>query len=172
MDTHAFNELFYRDPYKREAEQKVTHCIYNAEDKLYHIACASTIFYPEGGGQAGDRGFLGDAEVKDTRYEAREEGRLIMHLCTQPLEIGTVVKARIDWPRRFSFMQNHSGEHILSGLCHKHYGYNNVGFHLGEDEMTLDFDGELSQAQLDALLREANEVVWSDVELIDRKSVV
>lgn len=165
MDTNAFNELFYLKPYLKEADLEVTHCVYRPESKNYHIACKTTLFYPEGGGQAGDRGFLGDTEVFDTRYETYEGETLIMHITKEPLEVGSKVRARIDWPRRFSFMQNHSGEHILSGLCHQKYGYNNVGFHLGEDDMTLDFDGPLTAEQLEELISEANRLVFDNVPL-------
>lgn len=165
MDTNAFNELFYLDPYRREADLKVFRCVFESEKKLYHIACEATIFYPEGGGQAGDRGFLGKTEVLDTRYETLDGETLIMHITREPLEPGETFHAVIDWPRRFSFMQNHSGEHILSGLANKHYGYSNVGFHLGEEDMTIDFDGPLTQSQLDELVKEVNELVWQNVPL-------
>lgn len=78
----------------------------------------------------------------------REEGEDIVHLTPAPLEPGALVEGRIDWPLRFSRMQGHSGEHILSGTVHRLFGYDNVGFHMGEEAITIDFSGELSREDL------------------------
>lgn len=72
---------------------------------------------------------------------------------------------RIDWVTRLRRMQNHSGEHIVSGLVHKKYGYNNVGFHMGSDVVTIDFDGELSWEQLCEIEREANRTVAANYRI-------
>ena len=94
--------------------------------------------------------------------DTHEVGGEVIHFCDRPLEVGAVVEGRIDWARRFSLMQQHSGEHILSGLIHAAYGYDNVGFHMGRDAVTIDFNGMLDEAQLASLERQANRVIWQD----------
>lgn len=168
---NEFNQLFDADPYLRNADLTVCYCEElespHPSGATYRIALEQTVFYPEGGGQPGDTGFLGDVRVLDTHYVWHEQAgqNLIMHYTTGALLPGQSVTAVIDWERRFSFMQQHSGEHILSGLCHAKYGYDNVGFHLGETETTLDFSGPLTQEQIDELIQEANRLVWQNVPL-------
>ena len=101
-------------------------------------------FYPEGGGQPSDTGYLNDVKVKEVH---EKEGELL-HYTDQPMEAGTEVQGRIDWARRFDLMQQHSGEHMVSGLIHEAYGYDNVGFHMGSDTITIDLNGPLDEAQL------------------------
>ena len=117
-----------------------------------------TAFYPEGGGQPGDRGTLNDVTVSDTQ----ERGEEIIHLTDQPLEVGAAVTGRLDWPHRFSLMQNHSGEHLVSGIIHRRTGGNNVGFHMGIDTITVDLDVELTAAELAEIEAEANRAVWAN----------
>ena len=117
-----------------------------------------TAFYPEGGGQPGDRGTLGGVTVTDTQ----ERGEEIVHITDQPLEPGTTVTGQLDWAHRFSLMQNHSGEHIVSGIIHRRTGGNNVGFHMGSDTITVDLDVELTAAELAEIEVEANQVVWAN----------
>ena len=93
----------------------------------------------------------------------REEGEDTVHLTPAPLEPGALVEGRIDWPLRFSRMQGHSGEHILSGTVHRLFGYDNVGFHMGEEAITIDFSGELSREDLSRAELEANRAIWRDV---------
>lgn len=111
-----------------------------------------TAFFPEGGGQPGDVGTLGGAEVFDTR----EEGGEVVHYLRSPLAPGSTVQGRLDRGIRFRRMQNHSGEHIVSGLIYREYGFSNVGFHMGEDDVTVDFNGELGRAELDHIETLAN----------------
>ena len=73
---------------------------------------------------------------------------MIFHSVTAPLEVGSIVSGKINWKERFEKMQQHTGEHIVSGIVHERFGYNNVGFHLGADYCTMDFDGPISKAQL------------------------
>ena len=120
-----------------------------------------TAFFPEGGGQAGDCGYLGGARVSDTQ----EKNGAIYHKIDRPLSLGETVTGRVDFAVRFDRMQNHSGEHIVSGLVHRHFGYDNVGFHLGNEEMTLDFNGVLTREQLDAIEDEANAAVFADLPI-------
>ena len=114
-----------------------------------------TAFFPEGGGQPGDTGRLGTANVTDTH----ERGGEVVHYCDRPLEPGSVVEGELDREKRLCRMQNHSGEHILSGTAHRLYGCENVGFHMGEHDMTIDFDKELSAEELKEIETRANEAV-------------
>ena len=155
--------LYYKDSHRKEFEATVLSC----EEKInakgekagYRIVLDRTAFFPEGGGQFGDAGWLDDAEVTDTR----EKGGVIFHETKKPLAPGSRVKGRLDFDVRFDRMQQHSGEHILSGLVHNLYGYDNVGFHLGEEITTLDFNGELTEAQIKELELLANRGVFENV---------
>lgn len=151
-------KLFYEDVRMVEFLGKVMECVEEGPGR-YRVALDRTAFFPEEGGQAADRGTLGDAKVLDVQIE----GDVIWHVTDKALEAGTVAQGRVDWEQRFDFMQQHSGEHIVSGLVHGKYGFDNVGFHLGLTEVTLDFNGALSLEQLRQIEREANEAVWKDL---------
>ena len=146
--------IFYSDVYCRHFTAQVLSC-QPRKKKGYEVVLDRTAFYPEGGGQPGDRGTLNDVTVSDTQ----ERGEEIIHLTDQPLEVGAAVTGRLDWPHRFSLMQNHSGEHIVSGIIHRRTGGNNVGFHMGEDQVILDFDKELTPQQLTVLEDRANQLI-------------
>ncbi|MCD8191294.1 MAG: alanine--tRNA ligase-related protein [Oscillospiraceae bacterium] len=152
------NRLYYKNPYAAAFSARVTSCAESAEGWL--VTLDNTAFYPEGGGQPGDTGTLGGVRVLDTQ-EADGEA---VHLCSAPLAAGSEVEGCIDWPRRFDLMQQHSGEHIVSGIVHRRFGWDNVGFHMGADVITVDFSGPLSAEELRSVEREANEAVWSDTE--------
>lgn len=119
----------------------------------------STAFFPEGGGQASDIGFLDDAKV----YDVQINEEIIYHYTTKQFEKGTKVKGKINFKRRFDFMQQHSGEHIISGIAHKLYGCENVGFHLGLDIVTLDFDKPLEKTEIEKLEKLSNEAVFKNL---------
>lgn len=136
------NELFYRDPYCREFEAEILSC--TAGKKGFDVVLSDTAFYPEGGGQPSDLGTLGDATVL---FVKRQNGQVV-HQTDKELKVGEMVKGKIDWERRYDNMQNHSCEHIFSGLVNRKYGFNNVGFHMGDDVLTVDFDGYLTPEQL------------------------
>lgn len=155
MTTEA---LYYQDAYLQTFSATVLSCT-EGKKGLFSVVLDRTAFYPEGGGQPGDTGTLNDIPVVDTR----ESGETIVHLCESPIEPGTVVTGQIDWARRFDLMQQHSGEHLVSGLVHAQYGYDNVGFHMGADRITIDFNGELDEAGLRDIERQANEAVWADI---------
>ena len=153
----ATEKLYYLDSHMREFSAVVLSC--EPGKHGWDVVLDRTAFYPEGGGQPGDRGVLGGAAVTDTH----EKGGDIVHYCDKPLEVDTEVTGTIDWDWRFSLMQHHSGEHILSGLIHEAYGYNNVGFHMGKDAVTIDFSGMLDDAALAELERKTNEKIWEDL---------
>ncbi len=152
------SELFYKNTYAREFEAQVISCIKGK--KGYEVILSDTAFYPEGGGQPADHGTLNEARVLDTK---RRNGEVV-HITDAPLEEGSTVKGVIDWERRFDHMQNHSGEHIVSGLVHNHFGYENVGFHMG-DVITIDFDGPLTWEQAMMIEEEANELIWHNTPI-------
>lgn len=153
------NELFYREPYTREFESIVKECI--QEKDGYHIILEDTAFYPEGGGQPGDTGTLNNVEVLDTK---RRKDDVIYHLCKEEIKVGSLVHGSIDWARRFDHMQNHSGEHIVSGLIHHFTGYENVGFHMGE-VIQIDISGPLTWDQLMTIESQANDIIYSNVPI-------
>lgn len=115
-----------------------------------------TAFFPEGGGQASDIGILESAKV----YDVQIKDEIIYHYTTKQFQKGEKVKGNIDWQRRFDFMQQHSGEHIVSGVAHRLYGCENVGFHLGKDIVTLDFDKMLTKEQILKIEALANEAIF------------
>jgi len=129
-------------------------------DSGYAITLDRSCFYPEGGGQPCDLGVLGGVQVLAVRNKDGE----ILHITDAPLTPGEIVHGEIDWARRFALMQNHSGEHIVSGIVHSLYGFDNVGFHMGRDNlMTIDFNGELSAEALAVVERRANAVVYANL---------
>ena len=150
-------KLFYEDSHRKEFTATVLAC--QSTDKGFAVVLDATAFYPEGGGQACDLGVLGDAKVLDVR----EQEGVITHLCDRALEVGKTVAGRIDWQRRFQLMQQHSGEHIVSGIVHSRLGWHNVGFHMGSDLMTIDFDGPISAEELVRIEQKANEAVWANI---------
>ena len=152
----ATQKLFYEDVYCRRFQAKVVSCLPGKHG--FDVVLDKTAFYPEGGGQPGDTGFLSGVRVTDTH----EAGGEIVHYCEKPLEAGNTVEGEIDWAHRFSLMQLHSGEHILSGIVHRRFGYDNVGFHMGTDMVTIDFSGMLTEQDIRSIEREANEIVWEN----------
>ena len=153
------DRLYYEDSHLAAFPAMVTAC--EQEKDYWKVALDQTAFFPEGGGQAGDTGYLGDVEVFDTHGKNGE----IWHYTRQPLEIGAEVKGVLDWKKRFSRMQQHSGEHIVSGLIHTRFGYDNVGFHLGEEEVTMDFNGPITKEELLEIETAANQVVFGNVPI-------
>lgn len=125
----------------------------------YAVRLSRTAFFPEGGGQAADPGVLGGVAVKDVQIVDGE----LWHYMDAPLTVGETVEGSLDWETRFSRMRHHTAEHIVCSIAHRWYGYNNVGFHLGSEDVTLDLDGELTREQIDAIEDEANRVVAANV---------
>lgn len=126
---------------------------------IWAVTLDQTAFFPEGGGQGADHGALGDARVLD----ARERDGEVVHLTDRPLTVGESVIGRVDSVRRMDMMQQHTGDHIFSGIVHRLYGYDNVGFHIGTEAMTMDFNGPLSDEDVRRVELLANEVVWADL---------
>ena len=155
-------KLYDNDSFLFSFSARVLSC--ESAGERWRAVLDRTAFFPEGGGQPADPGTLGGVPVLDVQ----EEPDGIAHYLPSPLPEGETVQGELDRAVRLRRMQNHTGEHILCGLAHRHYGYENVGFHLGEDAVTMDLSGELTPEQLRALEREANEVVWEDVPVTAR----
>ncbi|MBS6396338.1 MAG: hypothetical protein KH452_04180 [Clostridiales bacterium] len=153
----ATEKLFYRDSHQWEFTASVLSC--EKSKKGYRIVLDRTAFFPEGGGQFGDRGWLNEVRVLDTH----EKDGVVYHETGEPIEAGTQVEGKLDEKERFSRMQQHSGEHILSGIVHGLFGYDNVGFHLGAEVTTLDFNGELNEEQVREAEDRANAAVFADI---------
>ena len=149
-------KLFYEDVYLGEFEANVLEC--RPEKSGSAVLLDRTAFYPEGGGQPADTGFLGDARVLDVQEKNGE----ILHYTDRPLKEGQAVVGKIDWDRRFDLMQQHSGEHIVSGMLHAAFGLDNVGFHMGSDVITIDLNQVLTMEQLLEIETRANRYIWTD----------
>jgi len=145
--------LYYTDSHMKEFTARVVSCEPGKEGYLLQLD--RTAFFPEGGGQFGDVGWINDIPVRDTR----EKEGIIFHCVEEAIAPGSEVKGRLDWNVRFDRMQQHSAEHIVSGLVNRYFGYDNVGFHLGNEGTTLDFNGEISPEWLERIENEANEAV-------------
>lgn len=150
-------KLFYQDCHLLHFSATVTGCVFSGES--WHITLDKTAFYPEGGGQAGDIGTLGSVRVLDTR----EIGEAIVHICDGALETGAQVQGCVDQAHRFDLMQQHTGEHIVSGLLNRRFGYQNTGFHVGKDVMEVDFDGPLTPEDVAWVEEEANKAIWRNM---------
>lgn len=193
-------KLFYEDSHMQTFTAKVLEC--TPDGKQYQIVLDQTAFFPEGGGQYADTGWLevaSESEIsenmmfremsgtdvfvkaedmpkpenttnpgkeKGTRVvDVRECDGKIWHITDQPIAVGSLVSGRIDWPERFMKMQQHTGEHIVSGLVHGRFGYDNVGFHLGSVDCTMDFNGEITKEELREIELRANEAVSENLDI-------
>ncbi len=152
-------KYFDFDGYRLAFDAEVLSC--EACDDGFAAVLSATAFCPEGGGQRSDIGRLGEATVSDVRIR---DG-VIVHMIDLPLAVGATVHGEVDRDRRIRHLQNHTGEHIVSGLIHSRYGFNNVGFHLGSEDVTLDMDGVIDEVMLRDIERAANEVVATNLEV-------
>ena len=149
-------KLYYADPFLKEFTATVLDC--QAGKNGYTVTLDRTAFYPEGGGQPADHGTLDGAAVTDVH----EKNGVIFHNVDRAVEIGKTVSGSIDWARRFDHMQQHSGEHICSGLICGRYGCDNVGFHMGTDIVTIDFNADIPWEELLEIEGQANRYIQED----------
>ena len=149
-------KLYYNDPFCKTFTATVRACV--QEKDAWAVTLDRTAFYPEGGGQPADHGTLGGVNVTG----ARERDGEVVHLCNGPLAVGEAVEGAIDWARRFDFMQQHSGEHIVSGILCGIFHCDNVGFHIGHDLVTIDFNAGLTAEDVLDIERRANQYIWED----------
>lgn len=165
----TFDELYYREPYTRVFDATVTSC--SPCDDGFAIELDQTAFYPTGGGQPGDRGTLtlGDGEDQVVAHVREavpgEGGEGVAHLSDAPFPVGAHVRGALDWAWRRDNMEAHTGEHMVSGIVHALFGYDNVGFHMGERCIEVDFNGILTADQALEVERRANAAVREDVEV-------
>lgn len=149
-------KLYYLDSHMKTFTATVLSC--TEAKKGFAVTLDKTAFYPEGGGQPADHGTLGAATV----FDVKEQGEDIVHFCDTALEVGAEVEGTIDWQRRIHLMQQHSGEHILSGFLHAATGCDNVGFHMGADCVTIDFNVPLTPEQIEEAEANANRYIWEN----------
>ena len=147
--------LYYKDSHMAEFTATVISCEKSGDN--YEVVLDRTAFFPEGGGQAADTGILGQTKVVDVQ----EKDGVIRHFTEDALEAGSKVEGVIDWQQRFSRMQQHTAEHVISGLIHARFGYENVGFHLNDEICTLDMNGPVTKEELQEIENEANEAVFA-----------
>jgi len=153
-------KLYYIDPFLREFTGTVLSCEQGRDG--WKVILDKTAFYPEGGGQPADHGTLRTAAGEIAVTDVHEKDGKVIHTCAAPVEIGEAVTGAVDWPRRFDHMQQHSGEHIISGILCRLYRCDNVGFHLGAETVTIDYNTEITWEQALEAERLANEAVWAD----------
>lgn len=145
--------LFDIDSHLLAFSARVLSC--EARGEEYGVILDETAFAPEGGGQPSDLGTVGGVAVTNVIEENGE----LLHLVSTAFPVGEVVACEIDWDRRLRHLQNHTAEHIVSGLFYREYGMNNVGFHLGHEDVTLDLDGTVDAEMLRRIELLANVVV-------------
>ena len=153
-------KLYDTDAYAINFVAKVMSC--EEKDSCYAVTLDQTLFFPEEGGQTPDKGKINGIEVLDVQIK----GDVITHVVGQPLEVGATVAGEIDWKHRFYNMQQHSGEHIFSGLAYKRFGYHNVGFHLSNQIVTMDFDHPFTEEQLLEMEWAVNEAIVANAEIV------
>ncbi len=152
-------KLYDTDSYLTQFEAEVLSC--QKCDKGYEVVLDRTAFFPEEGGQCCDKGTIDGIRITDVQIKADT----VYHYCEKEIPAGTNVKGEIDFALRFRNMQNHTGEHIICGIAHRMYGYENVGFHLGTDYVTMDLSGPLSKEQIDQIELLANEAVFKNLKV-------
>ena len=153
-------EIYYQDAYIREFEAEVLSCEKGKGDS-FSVVLDRTAFFPEQGGQSSDIGTISGAVVS---HVSIKDG-IITHVTDRELPVGERVKGTIDFDHRFSNMQQHTGEHIFSGIVNSKYGYDNVGFHLSDSEVTMDYNGVLTDSDIRDIELLVNRAIWENVEV-------
>ncbi len=158
-------ELYYENAYMAEFDATVLECRKDGKGRI-HLVLDGTAFFPEQGGQSSDTGIIRDSSGTQVmvKHTAIRDG-IIIHEVDIPLAQGTTVHGIIDFDHRFSNMQQHTGEHIFSGLVNSKFGYDNVGFHLSDSEVTMDYNGVLTDEDIRDIECRANEAIWRNIEV-------
>ena len=156
-------QLYYQDSYIKDFEAVVLSCIPNGNH--FEAVLDRTAFFPEGGGQCADTGVLHIENREIQVFDVQERNGEIIHFIDEEILPGQTVIGELEFQERFSKMQQHTGEHIISGIVHRRFGYENVGFHLGKEEVTMDYDGPLTPEELRSIEYEANQVVAENREI-------
>lgn len=152
--------LYYKNNYLTEFEATVKDCI--EENGKIKIILSNTAFYPEGGGQPADTGFIDNVKVLDVQ----ENNGIIYHTVDKKIEIGSNVKCKINFEERLNNMQSHTAEHIVSGLICRKFNSTNVGFHIGKDFVTMDFNVTITEEDLRKIEKEANHAIYKNIPVI------
>ena len=153
--------LYDQDAYATKFEAEVLACeeVEKKEKKVYQVRLDQTLFFPEEGGQSPDMGTIDGIKVLDVQIK----DEVITHTLAAPLAVGTTVKGVVDWKHRFYNMQQHSGEHIFSGIVHNRFGYDNVGFHLSDSIVTMDFNGVITAEDIEEIETEVNQAIIENI---------
>lgn len=153
--------LYDQDAYATKFEAEVLACEEGEkkEKKVYQVWLDQTLFFPEEGGQSPDMGTIDGIKVLDVQIK----DEVITHTLAAPLAVGTMVKGVVDWKHRFYNMQQHSGEHIFSGIVHNRFGYDNVGFHLSDSIVTMDFNGVITAEDIEEIETEVNQAIIENI---------
>lgn len=163
-------KLYDENPRLLQFTGKVLSCTFIEKKKLYEVILDQTAFFPEEGGQMPDKGTLNGQTVVDVRLKKESTDttytETILHHMKEPMEVGAKVEGIIDWAHRFDQMQQHSGEHIVSGLMHQRFGCDNVGFHLGPEEVTLDFNTVVGMDTMREIETLANEAIHKNFQVM------
>ena len=161
MELSKTIRLYDADAYQTEFEATVLACeeVEKKDGKVYQVWLDQTLFFPEEGGQSPDMGTIDGVEVLDVQIK----NEVITHTLDAPLTVGTTVKGVVDWKHRFYNMQQHSGEHIFSGIVHKKFGYDNVGFHLSDSIVTMDFNGVISPKEITEIEEKVNQAIIENI---------
>lgn len=152
-------KLYYLDSHMREFSSSVLAC--GKCKKGYEVTLQRTAFFPEGGGEPCDTGYIGSVRVIDVF----ERGEDVIHVTDSPVEPGNEYSCVIDWDKRIRSMRHHTAEHIISGIVHSMYGYENVGYHLGADGVIIDFSGFLTKEEIAEVEKRSNEAVMANVPI-------
>ena len=166
-------KLYDSLPYETEFTAKIIKISsFDKEKNLYELVLDKTLFFPEAGGQSCDKGNI-NIENSTTIVErvVIDNEDVITHIIHSeiPLQLENLAKAeiygKIDWIHRFSNMQQHSAEHIFSGIVHRKYGFENVGFHLSDNNVTMDYSGYLTPEQVAEIEFETNKVISQNISI-------
>lgn len=149
-------KLYENDSYIKEFTATVLSC--EEKNDAYYVVLDKTAFFPEGGGQDADKGKIGEADILDVQIE----NDVIYHKVNKAFNENEKVDCILDWETRFSRMQNHTGEHIVSGVIHSVFGYNNVGFHMNDTLVTLDVDGPLNDEDIKRIELKSNRAIYDN----------
>lgn len=161
MELSKTIRLYDADAYQTEFEATVLACeeVEKKDGGVYQVWLDQTLFFPEEGGQSPDIGTIDGVEVLDVQIK----NEVITHILAAPLTVGATVKGVVDWKHRFYNMQQHSGEHIFSGIVHKKFGYDNVGFHLSDSIVTMDFNGVISPKEITEIEEKVNQAIIENI---------
>ena len=154
--TNPTIKLYENDSYIKEFTATVLSC--EEKDGAYFVVLDKTAFFPEGGGQDADKGVINGVDVLDVQIK----NDVIYHKVNKAFNENEEVTCSIDWETRFVRMQNHTGEHIVSGVIHSLFGYNNVGFHMNDSLVTFDVDGPLTEDDIKKIEAKANNAIYKN----------